>query len=330
MIPINNKKLNNCLLIFNKMTHKHHFYNYLQKILIFVFFLFGTLVYGQVGVQTNTPHASSALDIVATDKGLLIPRVTLTASLLSPLPVTLPATGLMVFNTGANQPVGLYYWTGTSWSMFNAGAISSDYWSLTGNSGTTVGTNFIGTTDSEDFAFYTDDTERMRFTSDGQGLVGLSAAYAAEDFFTIEGNATEYYALNVYSPGVGTYIDAGTYGVISLVNNTSGYPVYAKNSSTTSYGGFIVGANRAAYTISGRYTGLSSHGDDGLFCLGQSTTGIGIIAGGNNVSTLSTIGTGAGGAFTGYHGLYGDACIRRSWNNWCWKQWKYISYNNQW
>lgn len=263
-----------------------------------------TMLNGQIGIQTNSPDPSSALDIYATDKGLLIPRVTLTSNLSNASPVSSPATGLMIFNSGANQPIGFYYWNGSAWTPTGGSSGSSDYWSLTGNSGTTVGTNFIGTTDSEDFAIYTDDTERMRFTSGGQGLVGLSSPYAVEDFFTIEGNSTEYYAFNVYSPSVGAYIDAGTYGLISFVNNSSGYPVYVKNNSSSSYGGFVIGSNRTAYTLSSHFMGLASHGDDGLFTLGQASNGIGIVAGGNNITSVSTIGTGAGGAFTGYHGTY--------------------------
>jgi len=269
--------------------------------------MYSTLTFGQVGIQTNSPDASAALDIVASDKGLLVPRVTLTSTLSNPSPVTSPATGLIVFNTGANQPVGLYYWTGSTWSIFNAGTISADYWSLTGNAGTSVGTNFIGTTDGEDFAMYTDNSERMRFTADGQGLVGLTTPNSSQDFFTINANSSQNYALHVISPSIGTYINAGTFGLISFVDNSSGYPLYAKNTSSTSYGGFVVGSNRTAYTLNSHYTGLSSHGDDGLFSLAQSSSGIGIIAGGNNVSTLKTIPDGAGGAFTGFHGIYANA-----------------------
>jgi hypothetical protein len=289
------------------MTTKYFSYRCLRKIFISLFFLYGTYVFGQVGIQTNSPDPSSALDIDATDKGLLIPRVTLTSTLSNPSPITSPATGLLVFNTGANQPVGLYYWTGSSWSIFNAGTISADYWSLTGNAGTTVGTNFIGTTDAEDFALYTDDTERMRFTSGGQGLVGLTTPNAASDFFTINANSTQNYALNIISPAIGVYIDAVTFGFISFVDYSDGYSFYAKNFAAPSYGGFVVGSNRGAYTLNSHFTGLSSHGDDGIFTLGQASDGIGIIAGGNNVGTLSTIPDGAGGAFTGYHGVYGKA-----------------------
>ena len=76
----------------------------------------------QTGIGTSTPNASAKLDVYATDKGFLPPRVTLTATN-SASPITNPANGLMVFNTvtaGTNpyQVVpGYYYWdaTGLKW-----------------------------------------------------------------------------------------------------------------------------------------------------------------------------------------------------------------------
>lgn len=64
-----------------------------------------------VGVGTAQPDASAALDITSNDKGLLIPRVDLTAN-----NIQLPATALMVFNTNANYGggAGIYINMGTS------------------------------------------------------------------------------------------------------------------------------------------------------------------------------------------------------------------------
>ncbi len=45
-------------------------------------------------------------------------------------------------------------------------------WSLTGNAGTTPGTNFIGTTDNQDLVFKTNGTEKMRIKSSGNVIVG--------------------------------------------------------------------------------------------------------------------------------------------------------------
>lgn len=56
-----------------------------------------TPVYAQVGINTQTPHASAALDIVSpnNDKGVLIPRMTTIQKTAIPS----PAAGLMVYDT---------------------------------------------------------------------------------------------------------------------------------------------------------------------------------------------------------------------------------------
>jgi len=67
----------------------------------------------------TTGNASAMLDVKSTTKGILLPRVTLTASLSNASPVSSPATGLLVYNEGANQPVGFYYWNGSAWASLN-------------------------------------------------------------------------------------------------------------------------------------------------------------------------------------------------------------------
>ncbi|GAA4353967.1 hypothetical protein GCM10023185_15090 [Hymenobacter saemangeumensis] len=59
-----------------------------------------------VGIGTTAPDASAALDIVSSNKGALLPRVASVSA------VTSPATGLLVFQTGA--PAGFYYNAGTA------------------------------------------------------------------------------------------------------------------------------------------------------------------------------------------------------------------------
>ena len=60
-----------------------------------------------VGIGTTAPDASAALDVVATDKGALLPRMTA----LGRGAITAPATGLIVFQT--DGATGFYYNTGT-------------------------------------------------------------------------------------------------------------------------------------------------------------------------------------------------------------------------
>jgi hypothetical protein len=68
---------------------------------------------------------SAMLDIKSTNKGLLIPRVTLN-SLSDNSTITSPATGLLVYDNGINISKGFYYWNGSSWNKFLSGGSISD------------------------------------------------------------------------------------------------------------------------------------------------------------------------------------------------------------
>lgn len=80
----------------------------------------GIIVEGNVGIGTSVPNASALLEMNAADKGLLVPRMALSATN-SAAPVSNPADALLVFNTTtagvgttAVSP-GFYYWDGTQW-----------------------------------------------------------------------------------------------------------------------------------------------------------------------------------------------------------------------
>lgn len=78
-------------------------------------------VYAQTGIGTTTPHASAKLDVSATNKGFLPPRIALTATL-DVATITSPATGLVIYNTSTagttpnNVLPGYYYWDGSKWN----------------------------------------------------------------------------------------------------------------------------------------------------------------------------------------------------------------------
>jgi hypothetical protein len=74
-----------------------------------IFFLqLGALAQQNVGIGTTTPNSSALLDLTATNKGLLIPRMT-TAQRIA---IVIPATGLLVYDTNFNQ---FWYFDGTQW-----------------------------------------------------------------------------------------------------------------------------------------------------------------------------------------------------------------------
>lgn len=270
--------------------------------------------FSQVGVHTDFPDNSSAMDIVATDKGLLIPRVTLSSSLASPSPVTSPATGLMVFNSGANQPIGFYYWDGAQWvAIGSGGSGAGDYWSLLGNAGTSIGTNFLGTTDANDLAIRTNNAERMRFEPDGQVLIGSTTPIKPADLFTVTGNATQNYAVNVYSPYsgvytqtgfVGVYNIGGFYGMYSRVDTATGFGIYCRNMNTSGYSFLTAGSGSSALILSGRSAGISSTGSEGIISMGKSTLGWGLITSGSNKTPATLTGRSGGVAAVGDDGIF--------------------------
>jgi hypothetical protein len=77
---------------------------------------------GQVSISTDgsAPDGSAMLDVKSTNKGILLPRVELSA-LNSNGPVVTPAIGLQVYNTSTagtppnNVTPGYYCWNGTRW-----------------------------------------------------------------------------------------------------------------------------------------------------------------------------------------------------------------------
>ncbi|MGB4120921.1 MAG: hypothetical protein WBK27_00145, partial [Bacteroidales bacterium] len=103
----------------------------MRKVLLFIvsfWLLYFMQVKAQnvgIGSSLFTPDASAGLEIQFSDKGLLIPRVSLTSTS-SAAPITSPATSLLVYNTATTGDVtpGYYYWNGNQWVRFATGNIS--------------------------------------------------------------------------------------------------------------------------------------------------------------------------------------------------------------
>ena len=80
-----------------------------------------------VNTDGSTADASAILDVKATNKGMLVPRVSSTASVIS------PATGLLVYQTSA--PTGFYYYNGMSWLLLQNTSAAPIVLTTTGTSG---------------------------------------------------------------------------------------------------------------------------------------------------------------------------------------------------
>ncbi|MCT4582660.1 MAG: tail fiber domain-containing protein [Flavobacteriales bacterium] len=145
-----------------------------MKVLFNIFFvlLWSVNCYSQnVGVNTSgaAPDNSSMLDVVATDKGVLIPRVNI-VDLNTAAPVTAPVTSLLVYNTNAASGVGYYFWDGAKWTKLeDANSNPDEDWHEVG--GTTA----------------PDNINDNIFT---QGNVGIGQSNPQQKLVVSEGNAT--------------------------------------------------------------------------------------------------------------------------------------------
>ncbi len=146
-----------------------------------------------IGIGTNSPDASAALDITATNKGLLIPRMT-TAAISS---ISNPAKGLMLYDSVKNL---LLVNMGTAAAPDWEPVVAGSGWSLVGNKATNPAINFIGTTDSVPLLF--------RINSHWAGFMD-----------SVTGNTFLGYSAGQYTPG---QVGSTAFGYQALDSNKSG------------------------------------------------------------------------------------------------------------
>jgi hypothetical protein len=149
-------------------------------LLSFVFFGNTEMFAQNIGINTTgaTADPSALLDISGVglpandQKGVLFPRVELVQTTVAN-PVVAPATGLMLYNTATVNDVspGYYYWDGSVWKRLIDIPVA-EAWQITGNAGTDMATNFLGTTDNVGLVIRTNNTERLRVTAAGR--VGIN------------------------------------------------------------------------------------------------------------------------------------------------------------
>lgn len=86
-------------------------------VLIFSLIMIGLVGHAQTGIGTPTPDPSAQLDVNATDKGVLIPRVELTETTDNTPVGNDVANSLLVFNEAKQNDVtpGFYYWFDNKW-----------------------------------------------------------------------------------------------------------------------------------------------------------------------------------------------------------------------
>jgi hypothetical protein len=228
-----------------------------------------------VGINATgaIPSAWAMLDIAHSTKGLLIPRVSLSAlNNASPIGAGMPVS-MLVYNTASagtspnNVVPGYYYWDGSGWvAMAGDGGKN---WSLKGNTGTVDGTNFIGTLDNIPFS--------IRVNNQPAGRVdhlvrNTFLGYTAGNANAGTGNtALGHMALSTNTTGSGNTA-TGTYAMRTngsgQLNTANGYSSLFSNLSGSYNTG--IGNNALYSNVSGDYnTGVGNN------ALTTNTAGIG-------------------------------------------------------
>lgn len=110
----------------------------MKKVIILMLVLVSFLKsYSQsVGIGTTAPNTSSVLDVSATNKGMLVPRMT-TAQRTA---ITSPAKGLLVFD---NDISSFFFYNGTAWTQLSTGG-STNFWTANGSDITNTNSGKVG------------------------------------------------------------------------------------------------------------------------------------------------------------------------------------------
>ena len=189
----------------------------IKKLLIILFQMVYFTNYSQIGIGTTNPQG--ALDVTSTTDGLLIPRVALVDTA-TPV-VDTPTQSELVFNTSTsgtapNQVTpGCYYWNDTTWVKILSSDAATGGWSLTGNSGTTDATNFMGTIDDVPLNFRVNNQNSGKIKSNGETFLGYQAGISNTSYYN-----TGFGFQSLFSNTIGSLNSA--FGWRSLYLNTTG------------------------------------------------------------------------------------------------------------
>ncbi|MBK9047037.1 MAG: tail fiber domain-containing protein [Bacteroidetes bacterium] len=173
----------------------------------------------------------------------------------------------------------------------------SAQWSLTGNSGTTPGTNFIGTTDSKELKFKTSNAERMHIGADG--FVGIGTTTS------INGSRFGLSVSSVFS-NAGMYINSNSQTIFGVTYTTK-----------PTYGYAINGISKGYHCLDNGNWKLNLNGADKLLVKENGDVGIGIsnptqrldVDGGGKFAGSLTASGAISGASGSFGGLYADGYV---------------------
>ena len=253
-----------------------------------------------VGIGTLTPDASAMLELKTLNKGLLIPRISLTdASDITT--IAAPVNSLLVYN---NSTAGIgalavspgFYFFDNATSKWIA-IIAADNklkspWFLGGNNATSTATNFLGTTDNQSLLFKINNTNAGHLGIGGNTFWGLKSGDINNTGFS--NVAIGNYALNKNIRGANLV----AVGDSALLNNGTGAASAVESINNTAIGSKTLYANTiGSYNTAMGYNALftnssgSQNTATGVSALFYNSSGLLNTADGINSLFLNTTGS---------------------------------------
>jgi hypothetical protein len=302
--------------------------------LIFLSLLSGYSLFSQnVAINTTgaVANSSAMLDVDATNMGILVPRVALTATT-DVVTVAAPANSLLVYNSatagaGATAVIPGYYYYSTAANAWIRLLNNGDAWLTTGNYMAANGV--FGTLTNYSIILGTNNFARGAFMNTGELFLNPGLTFFNGDVFSSYGTGTQY-ALNAYFSGAGignagyfqntsTSVNSGTadfliggasWGIWTDIQSTTNtHPAVAGVTRTLTSTG-VAGAVNSTSTITilvGGSGGAFISPTTGVYATASNATSSGALFSGNNVAAGAPA-TGAGSSSNGSSiGVYGAA-----------------------
>ena len=214
---------------------------------------------GDIGIGTETPHASAFLDISNVNKGLLIPRLLQSTR----DAIASPATGLLIYQTSA--PSGFYYYNGSAWT-----GMGDNLGNHTATQNVQLGTNWLSGDGQNEGVFVSNNGEVGIGTNtpNTSAAIEISTNFGgAYKGFLIEGR-TQTQRNAIASPATGL--------LIYQTDNTPGFYYYNGSAWTALSATDNLGNHIATQNVQLGTNWLSGDGgNEGIYVNNTGNVGIG-------------------------------------------------------
>ncbi len=221
-------------------------------------------IFAQVGIGTTVPNTCTKLDVVANDKGVLVPRVAI-ANLNTPAPVASPQESLLVYNTTIATGVGFHYWNGTQWIPLSGTATADNDWTVVGNDmyNANSGNVGVGTLSPSLLLHVEDAAPALRIVSgtEANGLVLVSDANGNANWGTMSLDEDWIISGNdMYNANTGN-VEVGT---ISTKTYTAKFAVETNRVLLENTGNTVISSKIASFSPTRAYELIGTYTDAGF------------------------------------------------------------------